>query len=120
MTMAVTERSQDIGIMKAIGANPKTIKKIFLLESGYIGIWGAALGTLLAYAVSNLVNFGLPVAIEQFSGEKVPENFIFSYIPWTLTAIAVGICMSVTLISGWRPAAKATQVDVLKALRRDI
>jgi acetoin utilization transport system permease protein len=120
MTMAVTERSQDIGIMKAIGANPGTIKKIFLLESGYIGFWGAVLGTLLAYAVSYLINFGLPIAIEQFTDEKMPENFIFSYIPWSLTAIAVGICMSVTLISGWRPAAKATQVDVLKALRRDI
>ena len=37
MTMAVTERAPDIGIMKAIGANPKTIKNIFLLESSYIG-----------------------------------------------------------------------------------
>ncbi|MBY6036774.1 ABC transporter permease [Fictibacillus nanhaiensis] len=120
MTMAVTERSQDIGIMKAIGATPKTIKGIFLLESGYIGLWGVGLGTLLAYIISYAVNFVLPIIMEQFVGEKAPEGFMISYIPWSLTAIAVTICMSVTLISGWRPAAKATTVDVLKALRRDV
>jgi acetoin utilization transport system permease protein len=120
MTMAVTERSQDIGIMKAIGATPKTIKRIFLLESGYIGLWGVGLGTLLAYLTSYGVNFVLPIIIEQFVNEKPPEGFMLSYIPWSLTAIAVTICMGVTLLSGWRPAAKATTVDVLKALRRDV
>jgi acetoin utilization transport system permease protein len=120
MTMAVTERSQDIGIMKAIGATPKTIKRIFLLESGYIGLWGVGLGTLLAYLTSYGVNFALPIIIEQFINEKPPEGFMLSYIPWSLTAIAVTICMGVTLLSGWRPAAKATTVDVLKALRRDV
>ncbi|WP_137791743.1 FtsX-like permease family protein [Bacillus sp. E(2018)] len=120
MTMAVTERSQDIGIMKAIGATPKTIKRIFLLESGYIGLWGVGLGTIFAYLISYGVNFALPIIVEQFMNEKPPEDFILSYIPWSLTAIAVTICMSVTLLSGWRPAAKATTVDVLKALRRDV
>lgn len=120
MTMAVTERSQDIGIMKAIGATPKTIKRIFLLESAYIGLWGVGLGTILAYITSYGVNFVLPIIIEQFVNEKPPEGFMLSYIPWSLTLIAVTICMGVTLLSGWRPAAKATTVDVLKALRRDV
>jgi acetoin utilization transport system permease protein len=120
MTMAVTERSQDIGIMKAIGATPKTVKRIFLLESAYIGLWGVGLGTLLAYITSYGVNFALPIIIEQFINETPPEGFMLSYIPWSLTAIAVTICMGVTLLSGWRPAAKATTVDVLKALRRDV
>lgn len=120
MTMAVTERSQDIGIMKAIGATPKTVKRIFLLESAYIGLWGVGLGTLLAYITSYGVNFALPIIIEQFVNETPPEGFMLSYIPWSLTAIAVTICMGVTLLSGWRPAAKATTVDVLKALRRDV
>jgi len=45
MTMAVTERSQDIGIMKAIGAHPSAIRSIFLIESSYIGLLGAVVGT---------------------------------------------------------------------------
>ncbi|GAE44949.1 ABC transporter permease [Mesobacillus boroniphilus] len=74
MTMAVTERAPDIGIMKAIGANPKTIKRIFLLESSYIGLIGAAIGTLVAYVISFIVNFGLPLIIKQAFGEEPPEG----------------------------------------------
>jgi acetoin utilization transport system permease protein len=120
MTMAVTERAPDIGIMKAIGANPKTIKKIFLLESSYIGLVGAAIGTLVAYAISFIVNFGLPLIIKQAFGEEPPEGLIFSHIPYTLPIISFIICYLVTILSGLRPAQRATKVDVLQAMRREV
>ncbi|WP_226676455.1 ABC transporter permease [Mesobacillus jeotgali] len=120
MTMAVTERAPDIGIMKAIGANPKTIKKIFLLESSYIGLIGAAIGTLVAYAISFIVNFGLPLIIKQAFGEEPPEGLIFSHIPYTLPIISFIICYLVTILSGLRPAQRATKVDVLQAMRREV
>ncbi|WP_226641905.1 ABC transporter permease [Mesobacillus subterraneus] len=120
MTMAVTERAPDIGIMKAIGANPKTIKKIFLLESSYIGLIGAAIGTLVAYAISFIVNFGLPLIIKQAFGEEPPEGLVFSYIPYTLPLISFIICYLVTILSGLRPAQRATKVDVLRAMRREV
>lgn len=120
MTMAVTERAPDIGIMKAIGAHPKTIKQIFLLESSYIGIIGALIGTVVAYVVSFLVNLGLPLIIEFAFKEELPEQLQFSMIPVSLVLIAVGICLLVTILSGLRPAKRATQIDVLKAMRREI
>lgn len=120
MTMAVTERAPDIGIMKAIGANPKTIKKIFLLESSYIGLIGAAVGTLVAYAISFIVNFGLPLIIKQAFGEEPPAGLIFSHIPYTLPIISFIICYLVTILSGLRPAQRATKVDVLQAMRREV
>jgi acetoin utilization transport system permease protein len=120
MTMAVTERAPDIGIMKAIGANPKTIKKIFLLESSYIGLIGAAIGTIVAYAISFIVNFGLPLIIKQAFGEEPPEGLIFSHIPYTLPLISFIICYLVTILSGLRPAQRATKVDVLQAMRREV
>ncbi len=120
MTMAVTERAPDIGIMKAIGASPKTIKQIFLLESSYIGIIGALIGTIVAYATSVVVNFGLPLILESVFQEEMPEGLQFSAIPWSLVLIAVAICLVVTIISGMRPARRATQIDVLKAMRREI
>lgn len=120
MTMAVTERAPDIGIMKAIGGNPKTIKKIFLLESSYIGLIGAAVGTLVAYAISFIVNFGLPLIIKQAFGEEPPEGLIFSHIPYTLPIISFIICYLVTILSGLRPAQRATKVDVLQAMRREV
>ncbi|MEH7443842.1 FtsX-like permease family protein [Bacillus sp. JJ1122] len=120
MTMAVTERAPDIGIMKAIGANPKTIKKIFLLESSYIGLAGAAIGTVVAYIISFVVNFALPMIIEQAFGEKPPEGLMFSYIPLSLPIISFIICYIVTILSGLRPALRATKVDVLQAMRREL
>lgn len=120
MTMAVTERAPDIGIMKAIGANPKTIKQIFVLESSYIGLMGAVIGTAVAYLISFAVNFGLPLILESVFDDQLPEGFKFSVIPWSLIAIAISICLVVTIVSGARPAKKATQIDVLKAMRRDL
>ncbi|WP_188457002.1 ABC transporter permease [Virgibacillus oceani] len=120
MTMAVTERAPDIGIMKAIGANPKTIKRIFLLESSCIGVIGAVIGVVVAYAISFLVNFGLPIIIEAAFGEQLPDNLKFSAIPGILIVISVGICLAVTILSGMRPAKRATQIDVLKAMRREV
>ncbi|MFD1850873.1 ABC transporter permease [Oceanobacillus bengalensis] len=119
MTMAVTERAPDIGIMKAIGANPKTIKQIFLLESSYIGIIGAFIGVIVAYATSFLVNLGLPMILEMTFGEELPEGLQFSSIPISLVLISIGICLLVTIVSGLRPAKRATELDVLKAMRRE-
>lgn len=120
MTMAVTERAQDIGIMKAIGAHPSVIRKIFLLESSLIGLMGAVLGTIVAYLISSAVNAGLPIVIKQFMEEEVPADFLFSFIPPYLTALACGIALGVAILSGYRPALRATRIDVLSALRRDV
>jgi len=120
MTMAVTERAPDIGIMKAIGANPKIIKRIFLLESSYIGLIGAVIGIAAAYTISILVNLGLPMILEAVFEEPLPAGLTFSSIPPLLLVIAVVICLTVTILSGLRPAKRATEIDVLKAMRREI
>lgn len=120
MTMAVTERAPDIGIMKAIGANPATVKRIFLLESSYIGMIGAIVGTVVSYAISYGVNFALPLIIEAAFQEQVPDELKFSHIPLRLPLICIIICYIVTILSGLRPAKRATKVDVLRALRREV
>jgi len=120
MTMAVTERTPDIGIMKAIGAHPKTIRGVFLIESGCIGLFGAVIGTAVAYAVGYAVNLVLPEVIRAFLNGDPPEGLRFSYIPPTLVLISVSISIGVAVLSGVRPAVRATRVDVLKALRRDL
>ncbi|RKN70038.1 ABC transporter permease [Paenibacillus ginsengarvi] len=120
MTMAVTERAQDIGIMKAIGAHPAAIRRIFLLESGLIGVLGAAIGIIVSYALSFAVNGALPLLIQSFLDEKVPADFRFSLIPPLLAVLAAVISLAVAVLSGSRPARRATKVDVLRALRRDV
>ncbi|ALS26537.1 ABC transporter permease [Paenibacillus sp. 32O-W] len=120
MTMAVTERAQDIGIMKAVGAHPRSIRSIFLIESSGIGVMGALIGTVIAYGLSAAVNITLPPIIAAALDSKPPEGFVFSYIPLSLTLLSVGISVGVAVLSGMRPAERAVRIDVLRALRRDI
>lgn len=122
MTMAVTERTREIGVMKAIGANPKLIQRLFLMESAWIGIVGTALAVAISYAVSAISNYLLPIIVASALGE---EDFgelsvTFSVIPWQLVAIASTISIGVAMISGWRPARKATKIDVIQALRQEL
>ncbi|MBN8192859.1 ABC transporter permease [Bacillus sp. NTK074B] len=120
MSMAVTERTQDIGIMKAIGGQPRMIRNIFLLESGYIGLIGAFVGVVVAYGISMAVNFALPFVIQQVFNQEVEEAIQLSYIPTYVSILCVLLSVGVAMISGLKPAIKATRIDVLKALRRDM
>ncbi|WP_273128867.1 ABC transporter permease [Bacillus weihaiensis] len=121
MTMAVTERTQEIGIMKAIGAQPGVIRRIFLMESAYIGVIGAFIGVVISYGISYAANFAIPIILESASGGDTADvDFVFSYIPLSLVVIAAIISIGVAIISGLRPAMKATNVNVLSALRREL
>jgi acetoin utilization transport system permease protein len=122
MTMAVTERTREIGVMKAIGAKPKLIQRLFLMESAWIGILGTFLAIVISYGVSIIANFVLPIIVTAALGE---EDFgdmevKFSIIPWQLVVIASAISIGVAMISGWRPARKATKIDVINALRTEL
>ncbi|WP_144510671.1 FtsX-like permease family protein [Bacillus sp. FJAT-22090] len=122
MTMAVTERTREIGVMKAIGASPKLIQRLFLMESAWIGIIGTVLAVIISYAVSFLANWILPMVVGAALGEDEFEDIsmTFSLIPWQLVVIASVISISVAMISGWRPARKATKIDVIQALRQEL
>ncbi|CEA03137.1 ABC transporter permease YtrF precursor [Metalysinibacillus saudimassiliensis] len=121
MTMAVTERTREIGVLKAIGASPKLIQRLFLMESAFIGIVGTVIAVIISYVISVTVNFALPMVLEMATGEDMGEReMIFSAIPWQLVVIASAISIGVAMISGWRPARKATKIDVIQALRQEV
>ncbi|WP_141503540.1 ABC transporter permease [Paenibacillus luteus] len=120
MTMAVTERTQDIGIMKAIGASPSSIRSIFLIESSFIGIVGTLIGTIVAFGVSLAANRLIPIILSKQNESNEPMNFVFSDIPYSLIGVSAAISIGIAILSGMRPARRATEVDVLKALRRDL
>ncbi|WP_391118001.1 ABC transporter permease [Psychrobacillus sp. L3] len=122
MTMAVTERTREIGVMKAIGASPKLIQRLFLMESAWIGIIGTVLAVIISYAVSFLSNWILPMVVGVALGEDKFQDLsiTFSLIPWQLVVIASVISIGVAMVSGWRPARKATKIDVIQALRQEL
>lgn len=122
MTMAVTERTREIGVMKAIGANPKLIQRLFLMESAWIGAVGTALAVVISYGVSIIANQVLPLIVSSALGEEdfAELGVVFSVIPWQLVVIASAISLLVAIVSGWRPARKATKIDVIDALRQEL
>ncbi|RKQ19843.1 ABC transporter permease [Ureibacillus endophyticus] len=122
MTMAVTERTREIGVLKAIGASPNLIQRLFLMESTFIGILGTILAIGVSYFISFLANAILPHIVSYaLSDESIMEHDItFSIIPFSLIIIAGSISILVAIFSGWRPARKATKIQVINALRQEL
>lgn len=104
MLVSVTERTREIGIMKAIGATRRDIVQLFLVESVILGVIGSVIGTLVGlaggYAAATLID--LPVSF-------APE--------WFAIAVAVGI--GVGMLAGIYPAWDAARTDPIDALRHE-
>nr|WP_106784290.1 FtsX-like permease family protein [Lysinibacillus timonensis] len=122
MTMAVTERTREIGVLKAIGASPSIIQRLFLMESAFIGLLGTILAVIVSYGLSYLINAILPHVVSFALSEDSADmaGITFSVIPVSLVLLASGISIFVAILSGWRPARKATQIEVIQALRQEL
>lgn len=102
MLVSVTERTQEIGIRKALGANRRTIRIQFLAEAIVICQLGGALGIIMGLLAGNGISY------------LVGSSFI---IPWVWIISGVVACLVVGLIAGYYPAAKAARLDPIEALR---
>jgi putative ABC transport system permease protein len=104
MLVSVTERTREIGLRKSLGARQRDIRMQFLIESSTIaaigGIWGVALGILLAKVVTWTTT--LPSSVQ----------------PWSVL-MGLLVATSVGLFFGVYPAAKAARLDPVVALRSE-
>ncbi len=115
MVMSILERTREIGIMKAIGGSDGDIRRIFLIEASAIGLFGGVAGVVLGWLVGRIVNFGANVYIQNQGG--TPGN-LFS-LPLWLIGGAIGFSVTISLIAGSYPAARAARLDPIRALRHD-
>jgi putative ABC transport system permease protein len=115
MVMSILERYSEIGIMKAVGASDRDIRRIFFFESSAIGFCGGVLGFALGWVVSGIIN---RVVNYFLAKQGVPFIQYFSFPAWLVLG-AVAFSVAVSLAAGVYPAMRAARVDPVLALRHD-
>ncbi len=113
MTIALLERTEEIGIMKAIGASRSSISLMFIMESTLMGFLGALGGVILGYLEGSIVNILINLIASRFGGEAV--NLFSSPLWFILSVILFGAFIG--LLTGIFPARSASKIDTLEALR---
>jgi ABC-type lipoprotein release transport system permease subunit len=116
MIMSILERTREIGIMKAIGAEDREIKLIFFVEAGLIGLAGGVLGSLAAWAIAAVAN---RVAYRFVLKPQGVAYVDFFALPPYLWLGAIIFAVAVAILAALYPAARAARIDPVKALRHD-
>jgi putative ABC transport system permease protein len=104
MLVSVTERTREIGILKALGATRQDILLQFLIEAMVLCMIGGLVGVALGYGLGALVSVMLP-------------GFPEAHVPLWAVSLSFGFCAAVGVVFGIVPAAKAAQLNPIDALR---
>ena len=102
MLVSVTERTMEIGLRKALGAEPNMIQMQFLIEAFILSVLGGTIGAVLGVSISIMLCNAMDI------------TFVLS---WNAIVLGVGFSALVGLVFGWAPARKASQLNPIDALR---
>lgn len=126
MIMAISERTREIGVMKALGCFVGDIRKMFLMEAGFIGLIGGLVGSIGSVLLSYIVNYvALYDTLKEMPWEEVKNVLLtgtqrISVVPWQLAIGAVIFSVFVGIVSGYYPANRAaTKISALEAIKSD-
>src|SRR5258706_2824472 len=116
MIMSILERTREIGIMKAIGAEDHEIKLIFFFEAAVIRLTGGGIGSLAAGGI----DAGANRLAYRFILKTQGGSFVdFFFLPPDLCVGGVSLALSVSILAALYPAARAARIDPVRALRHD-
>lgn len=104
MLTSVSERTKEIGLRKALGAEPGQIQLQFIVESIFLSILGGAIGVMLGLLLSVVVSM------------LIGMEFIISY---SAISLGVGFSAGVGILFGWAPSRKASRLNPIDALRSE-
>lgn len=120
LVMVVTDKKADIAILRTLGASPKVITQIFMVQGVIIGavgtLAGALLGILAALGISDFLSwlnvlFGLHLFDAYF------VNYLPSQLRWQDVLIVVGVSLSLSFLATIYPARRAANIQPAEALR---
>jgi putative ABC transport system permease protein len=117
MLMSVLERTREIGIMKAVGADNRHLQFMFLVEGALIGFLGAVVGLLLAWAASIPGDAWVRSMVMRDIKIEL-KGSIFVFPPWISFSVLI-FTVLVTTLAALYPARHASRIDPVKALRHE-
>jgi ABC-type antimicrobial peptide transport system permease subunit len=113
LVMAILERRREIGILKALGAADRDIRRLFFAEAGVMGLLGGIFGVTLGWLIGSALTFGTNVYLHK---RDLPPIDLSS-VPWWMVASAIAFSIVVSLAAGIYPASRAAKLNPVEALR---
>ena len=113
MTIALLERTEEIGIMKSIGASDMMVSLMFIMESTIMGFLGGLGGVIMGLLGGELFNALINLLASRFGGASVD----LFYSPFWFVALIIAFAAFVGFLTGFVPARRASKIDPLDALR---
>ncbi len=113
LVMAILERRREIGILKALGAADRDIRRLFFAEAGVMGLLGGIFGVMLGWLIGSALTFGTNVYLHK---RDLPPIDLSS-VPWWMVGSAIAFSIVVSLAAGIYPASRAAKLNPVEALR---
>ena len=107
--ISIVERTKEIGILRAIGAQKKDIKKMFMFEAGMLGFLGGLIGSFFALIIGILTNTITSVSL---GASLMSTHILYLFL-------GVFLSLLVSILAGIAPAIRASNLDPIESLRHE-